>query len=424
MFDISVKKYDLMRIIFYIISTIFIGYSHINHLEFFLITITLISIFVIAKFSYYTIFSFILWFSFLQEYIATINPALASGRLMAGLGIPVYDQELFICTMFFFIFELIVFATTQVINSEKEIYKRKLIIKKEIAYLLGIVAFGLVIMAYPSMPSFGATLGRDKGIVPSSLVVPLAMLLLAVIFDNLKYGLFLKCITVLTLVWVLFHGDRVIVMGYVIYVILKYMNDGRFNFNTLKSIIFNKRTLVVAIGVVVIAALAIRIQTTRMGSNYSLNISDLMMNIIKQGTAGDVVYSFNCSVHMWKHGNCVGGYSYLYYLANILPGANSDYYSAMILMNEYNSLGGGLIFVEPMINGGIFHTFIYSIIFILLITWIYCKENRYHALLVISICILVFRFEWYATCAGLVKMFLYYVPFTYFVIKKFSRYGE
>ncbi len=421
LFVIKPNTKNLFRIIFYISAAVIVGLIHINHLEFITTTMCLVSIFVVAKFSYFTIFSFILWFSFLQEYIATINPALAAGRLMAGLGVPVYDLELFICIMFFYIFELIVFSTTNVIRSEKEMYIRKLFLKKNTAYLFGIIAFALVLTAYPSLPTLRASLGRDQGFVSSSLVVPLAILLLAVIFDNLKYGIILKTITVLTLVWILFHGDRVMVMGYFVYVILKYMNDGSFIFNSVKSSIFNKRTFVVLIGVVAISALAIRIQITREGASYSLNLANMMLGLLKQGTAGDVVFAFNCSVDMWKAGHCMGVYPYLYYTANILPGANQNYYAAVIIAKYYDSLGGGLFFTEPMISGGLFLTIIHSAVFILLLTWTYNKKTIYHSFLIISFSILIFRFVWYASCAALVKMFLYYVPFTYLMAGKLKR---
>lgn len=413
-------KKILIRILFYIFASIVVGYTHINHLEFLLLTICLFSIFAIARFSYFTIFSFILWFSFFQEYIATINPSLAAGRLMAGLNVPVYDLELFVCTMFFFIFELIVFSTTDVIESEKEIYKRKIVLSKKVGYVLSTIGFGLILLAYPSLPSFNGLLGRDQGILPSSLVVNLAMLLCAVLFDNLQKSKFLKYMTILTLLWIFFHGDRVIVMGYLIYAGLKYINDGNFNFNTLKAIVFNRRMWLVVFAITIVAVLAIRVQTTRQGTSYSMSLDELLMAIIKQGTAGDVVFSFNCSVDMWKSGDCLGVNPYLYYASNVLPSADNTYYTAMILLSRYNTMGGGLFFTEPMISGGMLMTFIHSAVFIFLITWVFKKNTKYHSFLIIPFCLLIFRIEWYASCAGLVKMFLYYVPATYYFTRKFK----
>lgn len=423
MYSLKIKKIktkNLIKMIIYTIATIVIGALHYNHLEFALTTFALLSVFVTAKFSYFTVFSFILWFSFLQEYIATINPLIAAGRLMAGIGIPIYDAELFVCIMFFFIFELFIFSVTNVLDGEKKLYQRKVYLRRNVAYVFGVLAFFLVLLAYPSLPTTGATLGRDQGFIPSSLVVPLAMLLLAIVFDNLKHSYFLKFITILALIWVLFHGDRVIVMGYLVYVLLKYMNDGRFNFNTIKSILFNKRTLIVLICLAAVLIVAIRIQTTREGVAYSLSLNDLLMSIVKQGTAGDVVFAFNCSVDMWEKGNGLGLYPYMYYISNLLPGADPSYYTAVILLEKYNTMGGGLFFTEPMISGGLLLTFIHSSVFILLLTWVCNKNTKYHSFLIIPFCLLIFRFEWYATCAGLVKMILYYVPFTYFVAHKFK----
>ena len=81
-------------------------------------------------------------------------------------------------------------------------------------------------------------------------------------------------------------------------------------------------------------------------------------------------------------------------------------------------MGGGLFFTEPMISGGMIVTFIHSAFFLLMVAWVYCKKNEYHSFLIIPFSILIFRFAWYASCAALVKMFLYYVPLTYLIAKK------
>ena len=49
-----------------------------NHFEMILLTAELIFIFVLAKVSYFTIISFIFWFSFLQEYFASISRILSA----------------------------------------------------------------------------------------------------------------------------------------------------------------------------------------------------------------------------------------------------------------------------------------------------------------------------------------------------------
>jgi hypothetical protein len=421
MFKIKIKKKNkkiLLPTFILAVLSILVCILGNNHLEMILITIGMVFIFRFARFSYFTVFSFILWFSYLQEYIASINPSLAAGRLMAGLRVPVYHTELFVCMMYFFITELIIFSLTNVIESEREMYKRKITLKRNCAYLFAVSALSLVFLAYPSLPSLSAKLTRDEGIIPSSLAVGFSMLLLGIVFDSLKNSLFLKIVSFLTLFWILFHGDRVIVMGYLVYVLLKYVHNGKINMSSFKSIIFNKRTVIIFISIIIVLVLAIRIQITREGMKFDYSFNNVLLSLIKQGTAGDVVYAFNGSVDMWKSGNCVGFIPYMYYISNIIPNANHNYYTAVILINKYNTMGGGLFFTEPMISGGMIVTFIHSAFFLLMVAWVYCKKNEYHSFLIIPFSILIFRFAWYASCAALVKMFLYYVPLTYLIAKK------
>lgn len=310
----------------------------------------------------------------------------------------------------FFIAELYLFITTKVLENEKELYKRKIAIKRKTAMIYAFCSFILVVLAYPTLPNLGAELSRDSGILPSSLVVPFACLMLAITYDYLKSGFYFKMLTALTLFWIMFHGDRVIVLGFLIYLLLKYMNDGKFDFETLKSIIFNKRTVIVFIIVIVVAVISIKVQITRGGSTYSLTYAELIHNIVKQGTAGDVVFAFNCSTDMWKNGQGMNGHTYLYYLSNLLPSADQSLYSAMILANRYNTLGGGLFFVEPMMNGGLFLTSVHTLVFLNIIALIFKHKTDYTSFLIIPFIILIFRFTWYASLAGAVKMVLYYVP--------------
>ena len=196
------------------------------------------------------------------------------------------------------------------------------------------------------------------------------------------------------------------------------MNDGQYNSSDLKSILLNRRVLIAFILLLAIAALSIKIQTTRMGDTYHMSITELFYSLLKQGTACDIVHAFNCSVDMWKSGNSVNGYSYLYYLYNLLPSADLNTYSAVTLVQNYSTMGGGLFFCEPMMNGGIILCLAHTIVFVLLVCWAFDGVSVYHQYVIIPFCVLIFRFAWYATCAGLVKMLLYYVPVVYFISKK------
>ena len=116
--------------------------------------------------------------------------------------------------------------------------------------------------------------------------------------------------------------------------------------------------------------------------------------------------------------NTINGYTYMQYLVNWIPFLEDPYAPSLILMKKYNTLGGGLFFCEPMMNNGIIGTFVYSTLFLLLITWIYSKKTLYRSFLAIPLTILIFRFTWYASLAGYISMSAYVIPFLYFVIKK------
>ena len=56
-------------------------------------------------------------------------------------------------------------------------------------------------------------------------------------------------------------------------------------------------------------------------------------------------------------------------------------------------------------------------IFLLILVWLFSKKTKYRSYMVIPFAILIFRFAWYASLAGLVKMLIYYVPILYFTSK-------
>lgn len=416
----KLNKKTMIGFLIFVVLNLFIFLTRNNHLEMLIITLEFLYIFKIAFFSYFTVFSFIFWFSFLQEYFASIDVASAAGRLAWDTSIPIYHTELFACIVFLFTAEICLFLTTNVLENEREIYMRKIAIKKNTAIIYAFAAFFLIVLAYPSLPTLGANLTRDTGLLPSSFVVPLAMLALAVTYNHLKSSVFLKIITFLSLFWVVFHGDRVIVLGYLVYFSLRFMNEGKFRFKSIKSVFKNKKVIVLIIVALAVAVIFIRVQTTRDGADYNLTFAGLINNILKQGTAGDVVYAFNCSVDMWKSGKGMMGRTYLYYVMNILPRADQSLYPALVLMNSYDSLGGGLYFVEPMMNGGLVLTFVETVVFLIVMAWVMSKKTNFGTFLVIPFILLIFRFSWYATFAGVVKMLLYYVPFLYYGARKLN----
>ncbi len=144
---------------------------------------------------------------------------------------------------------------------------------------------------------------------------------MSITIDYFKKSHFIKIITIIDMLWVILHGDRVIVLGFCVYLILKYMNDGKIKLNKIRNILFNKKTVVVTIGIIAAILLSLRVQTTRIGNSYSVNIVDLGMSILKQGTAADVVHCFNCAngyVEKWNGITWI--YIYFIYIKYITKG--------------------------------------------------------------------------------------------------------
>lgn len=420
-FIIKIKDIRLFIItIFMGILSFIAGTANNNIIAFIMSCIILVIIIYKANFSYFTFFSFILWFSFLQEYLASIDKLLASGLLKWNKNMPVYFKELYYCTIFFFLFELLIFSISNVLENEKALYKIKIdmSIRMSIIYSLG--AFFFVVLSYPTLPSFSAALSRNEGIVQSALFVPIAMLVLATTFSNLRKSRILDVIWSLTLIWVLFHGERVIVFGLLVYIALKYINNENSDFKNIKSIIFNKKVFIIILAGIGVVFLGLRIQVTRVGRIYVRSISSLISSIVSQGTAGDVVYVFNCATNMWKTGEAMGGSTYWQYITCWIPFMNNEYSPAKILMDKYFSLGGGLFFAEPIMNNGLIGVYIYSAVFILLLVFIFNRASQYRAYFIIPFIILIFRFAWYASLAGWVTLSVYVVPVLYFVVKKFK----
>ena len=423
MVKIRVSKSFLANILFAFISLgPFIYESH--NLELVLLFVALLRILKIARFSYFSVFSFILFFSYLQDYFASIGGhEYSSGMLqLIGTNIPVYTTELYVCTMFCFLFEFYVFEFTNVLYNEKKIYSSSLIIPINLAYFFLFTSFILIVLSYPTIPTLNLKLLRNEGYLPSSLFVQISLLLLAVILDNIKKSFFMIIFLLMILFWIVMHGDRVIVLGYVIYVFLRYLNRREFDNLNLMSLFFNKKILSIILIFFLIGVIFIRTQFIRKGLEFNFSIGDILLALLKQGTAGDVVYNFNCSVDMWKNGQGINGYSYLHYIQSILPNIDVRLTPSVILVERYNTLGGGLFFSEPMMNGGVLLTFIYTIFFILLFVFVCRKQNMYNFLLVIPFSILIFRFAWYASLSALVKMFLYYIPLLFVLIRKFSNF--
>ena len=218
-----------------------------------------------------------------------------------------------------------------------------------------------------------------------------------------------------------FHGDRVIVFGFLIYCAFKYLNTQSGLSNKVKNkIVEHKKIIFVGIAGLLVAALGIRLQLSRSGySTANLNLSTVFRNILVQGTACDVVYVFNCATDMWKHGNLLNGYTFLQYIVCWIPFLPNPYYPAAVIMKYYTTLGGGLFFAEPMMNVGLIGTCVFSFLFLMFLNIVLNKPSNYKCFFWIPFILTIFRMTWYLGLDSWVTMSIYITPILYYIAKRF-----
>ena len=418
-----IRAGQLMAVWGMIICSLLAGITMNKQLMLLVLVGCFVVILIRAKFSFFSAFSFILLFSYLQEHIAAIDSSRAGGMLFAGMGIPIYIHELYICTVFFYIVEYIFFSLTDVLLNEKKMYTNSLELNRKVAHIFAFGALFLIILSYPSMPTLSGTLSRNEGMIQSSRFVQIAMFLLALTYDSLKKYKDILVAWIISLIWVLFHGDRVIVFGFLIYCALKYLNSQpavKSHVDHIKNVIIKyKKILLVVAAAVCVAILGIRLQLSRSGySTQNLNLSTIVNSILIQGTACDVVYVFNCATDLWKHGNQLNGYTLLQYIVCWIPFLPNPYYPASVIMNYYTTLGGGLFFAEPMMNFGLVGTLLFSSAFLFFLCAVLNNPSRFKCFFWIPFVITIFRMTWYLGLDSWVTMSIYIAPILYYIAKK------
>lgn len=409
----------LISVLLQITIMFFVNAIDNRFIMFAVITLLFIEVFRKAKFSFFSAFSFILWFSYLQEYIADIDVTMSGGMLSTNT-MTIYINELFLCTSFFFIFELFIFNVTKVIKNEKIIYTSEIKLTTRMALIFDLIALILIILSYPTFPTLKATLSRNEGLVQSARWVQIAVFLLGLTYDRSIKRKSLFIIWAICIIWVLFHGERVIIFGFLIYCALKFMNSHNDYKNKIKNKIEeHKKFFIVAIIAIIVASLGIYLQLSRSGfSTSGLNFKTMVRSLLTQGTCCDVVYVFNCTVDMWKKGNCLNGYTFLQYIVCWVPFLDNPYYPAAVIMKYYHTLGGGLFFAEPMMNFGIIGTFIFTMIFLLFLCFVLRNPTQFKCYFWIPFVIIIFRMTWYAGLDAWVTMSVYIAPVLYLVGNK------
>lgn len=359
-----------------------------------------------ARFSIISIFSFLLNYCAVMEYLA--YEGLHVYGLLNLKIVPVYYWEFISCCFILNIITVIMISTTDFLKDEKEIYNIRFNVSKNVINVLLIVAIIITLMIFPSVPGTFAGINRfNSGILPFRgwSCIPFFFLSVGIIAKKqvrtVVFSVFFVC------AWYVLHGERVEAMGMMVFVIF-------WIFNT------RKMTLSKKIGIYILAIIALFTLTAvgifRGGTQAS--ISSIIRNLVIQSTACDVTHIFNCAVDLWKGNNGYNGITYISYLINCIPLLKDDYSFQKRITINYSTAGGGIFFAEPYANGGILLLILICVLWSVFIRRIVKRKTFYHALIYAELVLSIFRLAWYGLNYPIVTI-LYFIPFTVLLNKLF-----
>lgn len=411
----SNKKIDTVS---YILLTLIVVIFLIIQNPYVLIIIATVLLFKITKtagWSFFSELSILLWYAyfegFIQKTIGVTNNTLA----WAGEKMPYYYSELSIASLSFLLIALGFIQFTKIVNQEKQLYEIDLNISFSISLMLVILSSVIIILVFPSFPTFTTNLliRRTQGLSSFYGLVLFSLFLSSLTVDQSYKHKILYIFYAFIIFWSFGHTERVEVLGFLSYVVLKSINyyRAKIDFKAYKRL---RRKFYIIIILVLISAMYIGL--TRTDRSAHISVSDLFNNFLVQGTAGDVTYIFNCATDLWKNGHAVHGITYIDYILRLIPGFNSMYSSEKMLHAFYpDTMGGQLFYAEAMMNFGIIGTIIMNLEFFIVMKLIVFRKTMFRAYFIIPIIIEVYRTAYYGRASWLLACCVE-VPIIYFGI--------
>lgn len=415
----TIKKIDLLTLIMISIISLFLSYNYSNMIKFGFIIILFMIIVKKAKFSFFSLLTFILVFTLFQEFMLE-EYGIATGMLVTGIEAKNYFHELYLCTNIFCIIEYFFMSTTKMIDNEKKFYLMKIDITDFWAMFFSILALVITILIFPSIPTFKSNLINrfNSGILPFSGFAGLVFLLIAITYDYGKKNKYIYYIDIFIVFWFFGHAERVEALGLLSYILLKYINQTA---NGLQNIFqfIKKYYKLIVISFIVISFLTWLGMTRTNVGNSKITLGGILTKIFVQSTASDVAYIFNCSVDLWKNDNLLNGSTYLSYLSRIAPFIGEFTSSEHAIQQYYYTVGGCPFFAETMMNFGIKGIFPIITMFFAVHAFILKKVTKFRAIFWIPIVIEIFRTAWYGW-TGWFRLSIFIVPIIYVFITKFK----
>lgn len=399
-------------------------------------TLIFILIFLRAKYSFYSVLSFIMLFSYMQVVIYKSLGICAGMLSQVGRTVPFYFREMSIATISFFLTALFFVWFTNIVVNEKRIYLKGPNLNLFTAIVFLTVAIILVLLVFPSFPTFKmeTSIRRTQGISGTYGFVLLSLILCALTIDTSFKHKFFTAGYLFIAFWIFGHAERVEVLGFLIYYVLKLLNhyDEKARKDRLLRIEKSKflrnedsigktgrryghKKAMLFMAAAGVLLLCVWIGLTR-NKDVEVSFTLLLNKLFLQGTCGDVLYIFDCAIDMWKNGNLTHGYTYIDYLLQLIPGATIEYAASSVIKNYYFTMGGAFFFVEPMMNFGMIGTIISNVAFFSLMSLITRKTTTLKVYMWTPIVIEIFRTMWYGR-SGWILAFFIEMPLLYLGVK-------
>ena len=384
-----------------------------------LIMVFIQAFFIILKcrVSLFTVMIVLVNFCLLTQYFA-LTGYIITGVLVV-FGVPIYFNELYFCTILFnYIISIFVY-NTNCLKNEKVLFSRKIEISPVLQNSLIIASIIITLLVFPSMPSL-SSFGNNRfesGILPFGGWSIIPHLFIAITFFSRKRTKFSILAAGFIIFWYVFHGERVDSIGLLVFMALLYYYDNTKNDNRIKRIKIAFYSIFIVLTFIIVGIMRSGIK------DFSFSL--LLEKILIQDTACDVTYVFNCSVDSLYKGIMFSGYTYKSYVINLIPLVNDPYSFQTYIKNYYYTVGGGLIFAEPIANFGFVFLALFLVLFFITISLLLKYQNCYATFSYTCLTISIFRIMWYGLNYPIISL-VYFIPFVIimnnFLLRKYEYY--
>lgn len=348
-----------------------------------------------SKVSMFSIFTLIITYIVLPVFVQD-NFGRSYGVLESS-ELPLYAKEIYtyVSVFLFLLFTFITF--TRILKKEKSLYKTNFYISNKILYTFCAGAIIFSIVAFPRLPFISSSRPRFEMLLPGGAWNHLALVFLIAISCRYKNSWCARLTGCFVCFWFLGNGERVDILGYVVGVMLFFLNRHK-----LKKLHYIQLIFVACIGIIILNFIG------DVRSNSNNGLSGLIYEFVVQKTATDIAYVFNCCIH-YSQNNLLYGSTYSYYLLNAFPILNAEN-QVMKILEGFASPGGEYLLCEPLINFGFIGIIVTTIAEFSFLSLIFSSRDKYFKYIAIFVIFTQFRIIWYGR-SYIETAIIYFIPF-------------